>query len=164
VESPNLRLPPSISIEETSNLKAFVSSTGSSINIIVPVEETSSQIQNSRNTPEVRSNNQKKRGILKTQNSVQSKKEKNVSIQEDVPNKAISNRSLSQKNISDHLIKSSSSFNEKDKEMKNSIISEEDSAFEDQTPAKDHIVTSFELGVQDLSSINERKGSMPLND
>jgi hypothetical protein len=149
VESPNLRLPPSISIEETSNLKAFVSSTGSSINIIVPVEETSSQIQNSRNTPEVRSNNQKKRGILKTQNSVQSKKEKNVSIQEEIPNKAISNRSLSQKNISDHLIKSSSSFNEKDKdkEIKNSIISEEDSAFEDQTPAKDHIVTSFELGV-----------------
>lgn len=149
MESPNLRLPPSISIEETSNLKAFVSSTGSSINIIVPVEETSSQIQNSRNTPEVRSNNQKKRGILKTQNSVQSKKEKNVSIQEEIPNKAISNRSLSQKNISDHLIKSSSSFNEKDKdkEIKNSIISEEDSAFEDQTPAKDHIVTSFELGV-----------------
>ena len=60
-------------------------------------------------------------GIFKTQNSIQSKK--TVSIYEEA-------RSYSHKR-SDGTMKSSSSFQDK----QNSIISEEDSAFGEQTPA-----------------------------
>jgi hypothetical protein len=124
--------------DEASNLLAFVSSNGfPSIITVVPKEENSSEVQRGRKTPDARLSTPKKpeRGILKATNSIQSNKEKSVSIQEEKPAEDIAARSLSQKNYSDNFLKSSSSFNDKDKEIQNSIISEEDSAFEEQTPA-----------------------------